>query len=191
MLRLSPCSPDYPPLQCWHLHASLSSDGCRAVLAKVPAWTPIKKDSWKSFFFFPGGILPRHGCQPWKPASDPGHTKFCMCLTYGTLWTTSRRCYTGLLLPPSFQTWKPECSIESAADDPFLCNASQSCALLLVTPHPSLEQLHSNRSPQPAARSPPDPLSQLPQNPNCWGYFEVLPAQCPASIYFAGSALCR
>jgi hypothetical protein len=58
-----------------------------------------------------------------------------MCLTYGTLWTTSRRCDTELLLPHPFPILEIRVrNREHRGRPPSLCNASPSCALLLVTP---------------------------------------------------------
>jgi hypothetical protein len=52
------------------------------------------------------------------------------------------RCDTEIVVTsPISNPGNPNCSIESTADDPAPCNASQPASLLLVTAHPSLRQL--------------------------------------------------
>ena len=103
----------------------LSADGCRAVLARVRARTPVSpiKTPVKTPITTPSKtpIKTQHStlleinlsfffsrpefCR--TAVANPGNLqhipvdRFCMCLTYGTLWT-SRRCDTELLLPHPF-----------------------------------------------------------------------------------------
>jgi len=121
----------------WHLSVTLCSDSCRARPAKLLARSPVATPRLLEIFFSRPEFCRCADAHPGNLHLIPVHKVLHVPDVWHFGQTTSRRCDTELLLPHSFQSGKSENSIQSTADDPAPCNASQSCPLLHVRAFPS------------------------------------------------------
>jgi hypothetical protein len=132
VLRRPPCSPDISPRRRPQLDATLCADSCRAVPVKLLARTPTNT---LGNLFFPelnsaAASLPTLETCIRSPVVKVLHVPDVWTCGQHLEDATQNFCYLTYSSPGNPNTH----SIESTADDPSLCNASQSYPLLLVTP---------------------------------------------------------